>query len=112
MSEMIEALAYFECADGSVFHRRFGVPVIVASELGKPEKRMGAVCFVVAQIVHAVTPADIDCAFLVAIFRDVPGFGPKLFQDVQSGKWRDKTIGYLAKLKEPEIEAEFVKKGL
>lgn len=112
MSEMIEALAHFERSDGALVSRRFGVPAAVAADLGKTGRRMEAVCFVVAQIVHTVIPADIECGFLVVLFRDVPGFGPKLFDAAQSGKWREKTIGHLAKLKEPEIEAEFVEKGL
>lgn len=110
MSQMIEAVAHFEHRDGVLVSRRFGVPAVVFADLSTANKRMGAVCFVVAEIVHRVMPPD--CAFLAAAFRDVPGFGPKLFQEAQSGKWRDKTIGYLAKLKEPEIEAEFVEKGL
>lgn len=68
-------------------------------------------CFVVAQIVHAVMPVDIECGFLVVLFRDVPGFGPKLFDAAQSGKWRERTVTHLATLKEPEIEADFSKKG-
>lgn len=112
MSEMVEAQAHFEREDGVLMSRRFGVPAVVASDLGKTQKRMGAVCFVVAQIVHSVVPADIDCAFLAVLFRDVPGFGPALFNKAQSGEWREKTINHLAAMKEPEIEAEFVKKGL
>lgn len=109
-SEMIEALAHFERSDGALVSRRFGVPALVAADLGYSEKRMNAVCLVVALVVHKVMPPE--CAFLSATFRDVPGFGPKLFDAAQSGKWREKTIGHLAKLKEPEIEAEFKEKGL
>lgn len=110
MSEMVEALAHFERSDGALVSRRFGVPAVVASDLGYSEKRMNAVCFVVALVVNRVMPPD--CAFLAVVFRDVPGFGPALFNKSQEGKWREKTIGHLAKLKEPEIEAEFVEKGL
>ena len=109
-SEMIEALAHFERSDGALVSRRFGVPAVVAADLGYSEKRMNAACLVVALVVHRVMPPD--CAFLAVVFRDVPGFGPKLFQEAQSGKWREKTIGHLAKLKEPEVEAEFRQKGI
>lgn len=107
---MIEAVAHFEHRDGALVSRRFGVPAVVFADLSTANKRMGAVCFVVAEIVHRVMPPD--CAFLAAAFRDVPGFGPALFNRAQEGEWRDKTIGHLAKLKEPEVEAEFRQKGI